>query len=264
MNAEVGPRGAVIVFGASRGLGRATAIAAAEEGFPVVLGCRRAVDGDVIVQQLRARGRRSMVVEVDVTDYPAVVAAVARAHEFGNGVAGLVNNAGSIGPLADMQQTIASDWARTIEVNLVGAYNSIRAGLPLLAPDGVIVNLSSGAAHTAVQGWSAYCASKAGLAMLTRCVFAEHGHRLRVYGAQPGMIDTDMQAEIRAAGVGPPSLVPRRSLLPASVSARAIAWLLKHAPADLSGTEVDLGAVALQLRMGRQSGEDKIDKTDKT
>jgi len=247
------PRGAVIVFGASRGLGRATAIAAAEEGFPVVLGCRKAADGELVVQQLRGRGHLGHVVELDVTDYGSVQAAVAEAHEFGNGLAGLVNNAGSIGPLADIQQTTASDWARTIEVNLVGAYNGMRAGLPLLMPGGVVINLSSGAAQTAVQGWSAYCASKAGLAMLTRSLFVEHGDRLRVYGVQPGMVDTDMQAEIRSAGIGAPSLVPRRNLLPAGVAARAIAWLLRHAPADLSGTEVDLDAVALRLRMGRQS-----------
>ena len=243
--------GAVIVFGASRGIGRAIAIAAAEEGFAVVLACRRGCDGAAIAEELQARRLRALAVEADVTDYNAVAAAVLSAQSFGSGLAGIVNNAGVLGPLADMEHTDPAAWARAIAVNLVGAYNGTRAALPLLATDGVIINLSSGAAHMPVPGWSAYTASKAGLAMLTRSVADEYGHRLRVYGVQPGMVDTDMQAEIRTAGVGAPSRVPRRALNDVGMPARAVAWLLKQAPVDLSGTEVDLDSIALRLRIGR-------------
>jgi NAD(P)-dependent dehydrogenase (short-subunit alcohol dehydrogenase family) len=244
--------GAVLVFGASRGIGRATAIAAAEDGAPVVLGCRNVSDGEVIVRQLQARGYRATAIGVDVTDYDQVASAVSAAEQFGNGLAGIVNNAGIIGPLAGIDQTDPSAWAHAIQVNLVGAYNGTRAALPRLVAGGAIINLSSGAAHIPVEGWSAYCVSKAGLAMLTRSTFAEHGSRLRVYGVQPGVVDTDMQATIRAAGIGAPSRIPRRSLSVAGAPARAVAWLLRHAPLDLSGSEVELDSVALRLRMGRQ------------
>jgi len=217
-----------------------------------MLGCRRLADGEAIASQLQSRGLRAAATAVDVTHYAEVAAAVAAAEQFGSGLAGIVNNAGLIGPLRDLGEAEPDDWARTIEVNLLGAYNGTRAALPRLRPGGVIVNVSSGAAHMAVAGWSAYCVSKAGLAMLTRATYAEHGSRIRVYGVQPGMVDTDMQAEIRASGVGEPSRVPRRNLTVASSPARSIAWILKHAPLDLSGTEVDLDGVALRLRMGRQ------------
>lgn len=242
--------GAVIVFGASRGLGRAIAVAASDEGFDLVVACRRLSDGEAIAEQLAMRSRRALAVEVDVTRYDAVSAAVATARDFGNGLAGIVNNAGIIGPLAELGDTDPTAWARTIEVNLIGAYHGVHAALPHLSDGGVIVNLSSGAAHTVIPGWSAYAASKAGLAMLTRNIAAEHGARLRVYGVQPGMVDTDMQAEIRASGMGAPSRVARRNLDAVDPVARAVAWLLRHAPADLSGTEVDLQARELRLRIG--------------
>lgn len=243
--------GVVLVLGASRGIGRAVAIAVAEDGRPVVLGCRNAADGEAIAHQLHMRGHRALVVAVDVTNYDAVAAAVAAADEFGRGLAGIVNNAGAVGPLADIEDTDPSAWARTIAVNLIGAYNGTRAALPRLVAGGVVINLSSGAAQLPVEGWSAYCVSKAGLAMLTRTTFTEHGDRLRVYGVQPGMVDTDMQVEIRASGIGALSRVPRRNLSAVGSPARAIVWLLQNAPADLSGMELDLDAVALRLRIGR-------------
>lgn len=243
--------GAVLVLGASRGLGQAIAVAAAEAGFPVMLGCRNVDDGTATVAQLAARGLRAATIRVDVTDYALVEAAVTAAEQFGCGLAGIVNNAGLIGPLSGLETTAPGAWANALQVNLLGAYHGTRAALSRLVPGSVIVNLSSGAATTAVPGWSAYCVSKAGLAMLTRSTFIEHGSRVRVYGGQPGLVDTDMQAEIRASGLEPHSRIARRNLSVASLPARSIAWLLKYAPLDLSGTEVELDSVALQLRMGR-------------
>ncbi|MBK8082433.1 MAG: SDR family oxidoreductase [Devosia sp.] len=246
--------GAVLVLGASRGLGRAIAVAGAEAGFAVVLGCREVATGEPTAARLRARGLRASAIGVDVTNYDAVAAAVEHAVAFGAPLVGIVNNAGIIGPLAPIEATAPDAWSQAISVNLVGAYHGTRAALPRLADGGVIVNLSSGAASQPLAGWSAYCAAKAGLAMLTRCTHAEHGERLRVYGARPGMLDTDMQAEVRASGLGPASRIAQRSLGAPSVAARAVAWLLGVAPEDLSGTEIELDSVALQLRMGPLPG----------
>lgn len=219
----------------------------------MVLGCRNAEDGEPIAQQIVAAGGRAQVSVVDVSDYASVDTAVATACAFGQGLTGVVNNAAVISPIARLDETDPAAWTRAIQVNLVGPYHGIRAGLPRLSDGGVIINLSSGAADIPLEGWSAYCASKAGLAMLTRSTHLEHGSRVRVYGAQPGMVDTDMQAEIRASGLGAVSRVPSRNLSLASSPSRAIAWLLRHAPEDLSGTEVDLEAIALRLRIGRES-----------
>jgi NAD(P)-dependent dehydrogenase (short-subunit alcohol dehydrogenase family) len=246
-----GRDGAVLVLGASRGLGRAIAVAVAEIGFPVVLGCRNPSDGDRTVAEIIALGGRALCVAADVTDYVGVSAAVAVADDFGPGLAGLVNNAGVIAPIAPLAEADPMAWAEAIAVNTVGPFNAIHAALPRLGHNGVILNLSSGAAHVPIEGWSAYCASKAALAMLTRSVFLEYGSRLKVFGVQPGMVDTDMQSQIRTSGIGPMGQFPRKHLSPPTIPARALAWLLRYAPADLNGTEVDLDAVDLRLRMGR-------------
>lgn len=246
--------GAVLVLGASRGLGRAIAVAAAEAGLVTVLGCRQLAAGEAVAAGLRARGLTASAVAVDVTDYGAVAAAVAYAATLGDGLVGVVNNAGVIAPLAPIEATAPDAWSEAASVNLVGAYHGTRAALPRLADGGVIVNLSSGAADLPLAGWSAYCAAKAGLAMLTRCTHAEHGGRLRIYGARPGMVDTDMQAEIRASGLGPVSRIARGRLGDPAGAARAVAWLLRAAPEDLSGTEIELDSAELALRMGPPPG----------
>jgi NAD(P)-dependent dehydrogenase (short-subunit alcohol dehydrogenase family) len=88
----------------------------------------------------------------------------------------LVNNAGIIEPIGTLVQSDPAAWARSIEVNLVGAYHTARATLPrmLEACKGTVINISSGAAHRPLEGWSAYCSAKAGLAMLTNAIALEH------------------------------------------------------------------------------------------
>lgn len=240
---------AVVILGASRGLGRAIAIAAAEAGFSVVLGCRKQSDGDAIATDLTARGLMARALEVDVTEYAEVEAALSQARDWRGGLYGVVNNAGVIAPIGRIEDTSPSDWLAGIQINLVGAYHGTRAALRHLVPQGVIINLSSGAAHRPIEGWSAYCAAKAGLAMLTRSTFLEHQDRVRVYGAQPGMVDTDMHGEIRASRIGPVSRVARESLTDAALPAAALVWLLQEAPKDLSGQEVDLEAQAIRKRI---------------
>src|SRR5207249_1406644 len=87
---------------------------------------------------------------------------------------------------------------------LIGAYHAARATLPrmLEAGKGTVINISSGAAHHPLEGWSAYCSAKAGLAMLTSAIALECADAgVRVFGLSPGVIDTDMQAAIRASGI---------------------------------------------------------------
>src|SRR5690348_16036254 len=88
----------------------------------------------------------------------------------------LVNNAGVIEPIASVAWTDPAAFARNIEINLIGAFYAIRPVLPAMiaAGGGRIINVSSGAALRPQQGWSAYCAGKAGLAMLTRSIALEH------------------------------------------------------------------------------------------
>src|SRR4029434_9648836 len=103
------------------------------------------------------------------------------------------------------------------QINLIGAYNVVRAVLDDMSKSGggTIINVSSGAAYRPLEGWSAYCAGKAGLAMLTRSIELEtKGKGVRVFGFSPGTIDTEMQVKIRASGMNMISQIPRANLSP--------------------------------------------------
>ena len=113
------------------------------------------------------------------------------------------------------------------------------------------VNVSSGAASRPLEGWSAYCAGKAGLAMLTRSLHLELGERgVRAYGLRPGVVDTDMQGVIRASGVNEVSRLRREELASVEGPARAIAYLCEPAAADLAGAEVDIRDGTFRGRAG--------------
>lgn len=233
------PRDTVIVFGASRGLGEAIALDLAQAGFAVAAVCRQQADAEAIAARIDAIAGHALPLAADVTDFAAIDAATRQAATWSGGLVGIVNNAGVIEPIAPLRDTDPAAWARLISVNLVGAYHCVRASLPHLGAGGVVVNISSGAAGHPMEGWSAYCASKAGLAMLTQSI-AHECPDILAYGFRPGVVDTDMQVQIRASGINRVSRLRREELLHPRIPAAGITWLLRHAPADLSGHELDI------------------------
>jgi NAD(P)-dependent dehydrogenase (short-subunit alcohol dehydrogenase family) len=113
----------------------------------------------------------------------------------------LVNCAGVYGPHAPVQEGWADDWARTIEVNLIGAYNLTRAVLPhmLLKGGGKIIHMSGGGAANGRAGYSAYSASKAGLVRFVECVALE-APSIQINAIAPGSVKSRMNPE----GTGTP------------------------------------------------------------
>jgi NAD(P)-dependent dehydrogenase (short-subunit alcohol dehydrogenase family) len=241
-------RDTVIVFGASRGLGEAITLDLAAAGFAVAAACRKQSDAETIAHRIATTGGQSLPLTADVTDYAAIEAAAKQAATWSGGLVGVVNNAGVIDPIAPLADTDPADWARLISVNVVGAYNCVRASLCHLGAGGVVINMSSGAAGHPMEGWSAYCTSKAGLAMLTSAIAHEYPD-IRAYGFRPGVVDTDMQGQIRASGINRVSKLRREDLLKPQVPAAGITWLLRNAPADLSGQEIDIRDDTFKARM---------------
>ncbi|WP_207483579.1 SDR family NAD(P)-dependent oxidoreductase [Arenibaculum pallidiluteum] len=242
----------VLVTGASRGIGLAASLALAGSGATVV-GLGRSVGGAQDLQAgLAAAGRPHLLLPCDVADWESVSAAVDQARDRFGGIDALVNNAGVVDPIGRLGDTDPARWQANIAINLCGAYFVVRAALPaLLARRGVVVNVSSGAAHRAVEGWSAYCAGKAGLAMLTRSLALEYGAEgLRAYGFQPGVVDTEMQVQIRASGINEVSRLRREDLARPEDPARAIVWLCGEEAGDLAGQELTIRDPDFRRRAG--------------
>lgn len=242
-----------IVTGASRGIGEAAALALGEAGAAVVLAARGLDQAEANARRINAVGGKALALACDVVDYAACQRLVHEtAQRFGPPEV-LVNNAGVIEPISDVATADPGAWARSIGINLIGAYYAIRAVLPgmLARSHGDIINVSSGAALRPQEGWSAYCTGKAGLAMLTRSIDLEHrGAGIRVFGFQPGTTDTDMQVTIRASGINPVSRIPRGQLTPVAHPARAIVYLCTRDADDLAGMEVNLRDENFRRRIG--------------
>lgn len=238
----------VLISGASRGLGAATARRLASSGARLALGARSRAALESLALQGQGQGQ-ALALEGDLTD-PAVAARWVEATlaRFGR-LDALINNAAQVGPLGPLGEVEPGAWIEAVGLNLVAPSLLIRAALPALREaQGRIVNVGTGAAVQPLPGFSAYCATKAGLAHLTRVVAAEEP-RVTCLSFSPGVIDTDMQACIRAEA---PTRLPRDlgdfflglarggALASPEVPARVLAWLCLEASPEWSGRELDV------------------------
>ena len=238
----------VIVSGASRGVGAATARWLAKAGSAVTLYARSADDLEKVTKDVELLGGTSLVYNGDVCDAGACRAAVAKTLEQFGRLDAVVNNAGMVEPLAPVRASDVDHWQTNIAVNLLGPFYLIRAAIDnLREQNGRIVNVSSGAATITVENASAYCAAKAALNHLSRVLAAEEP-LLTVMAVRPGVVDTQMQDIIRQKGQGVMSaeqlayyqnLKKEGQLEKPEVPGRAIAWLALHAPGEFSGEFLD-------------------------
>ena len=237
-----------LITGASRGIGAAAAREFAARGARVVLVARGT---DAIADLAGELGAdTALAVPCDVARWHEMAQAVDAAVSTFGRLDVAVLNAGVIEPVARLVDSDPDGWAHAVDVNLKGVYHGLRAALPALAEGGTCVTVSSGAAHAPVEGWSHYCASKAGAWMLTRSAHLEMGDRLRIMGLSPGTVATQMQREIKASGVGPVAKLDWSDHIPADWPAKALAWMCTREADDLRGTEVRLRDAEIRARIG--------------
>ena len=144
---------------------------------------------------------------------------------------GLVHNAGIIDPISPLARLDEAAWRQVMATNVDAPLFLSQLLLDKLV-NGRVLHISSGAAHFPVAGWGAYCTSKAALSMLTRCWQLE-SERVAFASVMPGIIDTNMQAQIRQASCMDPekldffkALKQERQLLSAATVASFLCWLL--------------------------------------
>ena len=222
----------------------------AEAGANVVLLARSASSIEELAQRL---GERAIAVPCDVADYDAVEAAVKVAVDTFGSLDVLINNAGAIEPISHLLEADPDDWGQVIDVNLKGVFYGMRAAAPIMASQGggTILTVSSGAAHGPVEAWSHYCSSKAGAAMLTRCLDKEaRDQGIRAMGLSPGTVATQMQKEIKASGINPVSQLDWDVHIPADWPAKALFWMCSSAADAHLGEELSLRDEQLRRDIG--------------
>jgi len=158
-----------------------------------------------------------------------------------------------IEPIAPLSDADPDAWGKLIDINLKGVFYGMRAAMPVMRQQGggTIITVSSGAAHRALEGWSAYCASKAGAAMLTESAHLEGAAQgLRVMGLSPGTVATDMQHQIKASGINPVSQLDWSEHIPADWPAKALLWMCSSAADAHLGQEISLRDPDIRKKVG--------------
>lgn len=240
----------VLITGASRGIGTDAARVFAAAGANVALAARSSSALEALAAEI---GDGAIALACDVSRYDQVEAAIAATVERFGGLDVLINNAGVIEPISHMGRADPEGWSRAIDINLKGVFHGMRAALPVMkaAGGGTILTVSSGAAHNPVEAWSHYCASKAGAAMLTRCLdLEERASGIRAIGLSPGTVATQMQREIAASGINPVSRIRWEDHIPPDWPARALLWMCGPDADEFLGAEIALRDEGIRRRIG--------------
>ena len=210
----------ILITGASRGIGRAAALACAAAGAELIITGRTSGALEEVDDEIRAVGSSATIVELDQTDYAATPRlADAIANRWGR-LDGFVANAGQLGQMAPMAHIEPDIWERTLSVNLTSVWFQVKTFEPLLraAPAGRVVLVSSGAAVGARPFWGAYAVSKAGLESMALAWAAENEQtNMKINLLDPGGTATAMRASAYP-GEDPATLPLPADIAPAFVT----------------------------------------------
>lgn len=191
-----------LVTGASKGLGRSLALSIANSGGIVIALARDSPELKSIEIELKEISEKSIAVSCDLAEFSQISQTAKLIISNFEHLSGIVHNAGTINPIGNMLDIEREKWERTIQVNLLGVQDLTRSLDSIIGGEKHtrLTTISSGAAQRSLHGWSAYCVSKAGLDMWTKCM-AEEGENenISALAIAPGIVDTAMQKEIRDA-----------------------------------------------------------------
>ena len=184
-----------IITGAGKGIGKAVAIAYAKQGMSVCCIARTLSDIVSTVNEIKESGGNAMAISCDVTNYENVKEVMQKAYERYGGIDLVLVNAGTDTEKLPIDELDIAEWKRVMDVNLNGAFYTVKAAIPYLKRNGSgkIITIGSGMGHKGRADDSAYSCSKAGLWMLTRVLAQELSeYRISVNELIPGSVITDM------------------------------------------------------------------------
>jgi NAD(P)-dependent dehydrogenase (short-subunit alcohol dehydrogenase family) len=186
---------AVLITGASRGLGRALALACAREGANLVISSRSEDSLGTVAGEAEEMGAEVLAIPADVSVRSDVERLVDESVQHFGRVDVLVNNAGLLGPRVPIEEYPEDEWRRVLDANLTAPFLLSKVIIPHLPEGGSIVNVTSGVSVEGRAEWGAYSVSKFGMEGLTQILAAELKDRgIRVNSVDPGGMRTEMRA----------------------------------------------------------------------
>jgi NAD(P)-dependent dehydrogenase (short-subunit alcohol dehydrogenase family) len=241
----------VLISGAARGIGRASALVLAREGADVGV-ADILPEVEETARAVAALGRRAAWAVFDISNPAEVARGVGQIREQLGDIDVLVNNAGIVANIARLEKMTHEAWQREISVNLSGAFNMIKEVIGPMVRNkwGRIINISSGAATGGLHKQIGYAASKAGLLGLTKTVTLEHARDgITCNAILPGLIGTElvqmMPEEIRERAV---ASIPARRIGRTEEVGDLIAFLASDRAAYINGAEIRIdGGMGLNV-----------------
>ena len=241
----------LLITGGARGIGRATALLAAGQGWDIAVGWRERKDAaDAVVAEVEAMGRHAVAVQADVADEASIAAMFAAVDKAMGPLAGLVNSAG-IGYHARVDGFVGTPLHELFAVNVVGTMLCCREAVRRMSTlhggsGGAIVNVSSMAATIGGRpGASAYAASKGAVDVFSTGLSKEvAAEGIRVNVVRPGVTLTDMTAQIRddpARQAAIAASIPMQRVGQPEEVAETIVWLLSEKASFVTGTHLNVG-----------------------
>ena len=184
-----------LVTGASRGLGKALALAFAKEGAQIVVNARSEESIRPVAEEIEDIGAEVLAVAADVSKGVDIERMVDETVERFGRIDVLVNNAGLLGPRVRIEEYPEDEWRRVIDANLTGPFLVSKAAIPHMSEGGSVINVVSGVSVEGRAEWGAYSVSKFGVEGLTQILAAELVERsVRVNAVDPGGMRTHMRA----------------------------------------------------------------------
>ncbi|MEH6360588.1 MAG: SDR family oxidoreductase [Amylibacter sp.] len=241
----------VLITGASRGIGEATAREFADLDANVMLAARSETDIKAIANDINANGGKAAAFACDVSDLAQVKAMIAACIATFGALDVLINNAGVLEPIEHLDGSDPAAWAKVIDININGVYYGMREALPHMKNGGTIITIGSGAGTSALEGWSAYCTSKAAVHHLNKCLDnEERGNGIRALVLSPGTVATEMQRTIKDSGVNPVSQIDWSAHIPPEWPAKALVWMCTPDADDWLGEVISLREDVIRKRVG--------------
>jgi NAD(P)-dependent dehydrogenase (short-subunit alcohol dehydrogenase family) len=226
-----------LITGARTGIGKSTGELFAKQGYRVIFSGRVQGDCEDTVNDLSAMGFQVKELAIDLTDISSLKKSVGKAASLWGELDLLVNNGAIIDPISTFGNIDDTSLEKSTKINLIAPTLIISYCWQYLAKNkGKILNILSGASTNPIEGWAAYCSTKAGLHMVNKQAHLEGlVSNIKSIGISPGMVDTNMQKKIRESRINQISQVKKDDLLSRDTPAKFTLWCASDNANEFSG-----------------------------